>query len=192
MTHVGHEPLANDQGVLVRMWRDDDDSPWRASAPRPGSEDVLRFASLEHLFVFLQQQTREAAPSTRAATMASSRPRSTETSLAASGKTASASRFGTSPTTMQSCTTTRWKPTTARNRRRREPDPGGVARRVVLRVLGHAGAPAIRTRRSCHSAQPRLDVRRVVVVAEVDGEVARAHSREVRPRHHTSAPRRCA
>lgn len=60
MTHVGHKPLANYQAVLVRMWRDDVASPWRASAQRPGSEDVVRLASLEHLFVFLQQQTREA------------------------------------------------------------------------------------------------------------------------------------
>lgn len=60
MTHVGSKPLENYQAVLVRMWRDDVAAPWRASAQRAGSEDVLRFASLEHLFVFLQQQTREA------------------------------------------------------------------------------------------------------------------------------------
>lgn len=60
MTSVRHKPLENYQAVLVRMWRDDVGSPWRASAQRAGSDDLLRFASLEHLFVFLQQQTREA------------------------------------------------------------------------------------------------------------------------------------
>jgi hypothetical protein len=59
MTNADHKPLANYHAVLVRMWRDDVASPWRASAQRVGSDDVLRFASLEHLFVFLQQQTRE-------------------------------------------------------------------------------------------------------------------------------------
>lgn len=59
MTNVGHEPLANYHAVLVRMWRDDVASPWRASAQRAEGEDVLRFASLEHLFVFLLEQTRE-------------------------------------------------------------------------------------------------------------------------------------
>lgn len=59
MMAIGHESLANYQAVLVRMWRADVASPWRASAQRVGSEDVLRFASLEHLFVYLHQQTRE-------------------------------------------------------------------------------------------------------------------------------------
>jgi hypothetical protein len=59
MTNDVHKSPANYQAVLVRLWREDTASPWRASAQRAGGEDVLRFASLEHLFVFLHQQTRE-------------------------------------------------------------------------------------------------------------------------------------
>lgn len=59
MTNASQNPLANYRAVLVRLWRDDVASPWRASAQAAGSEEVLRFACLEHLFVHLQQQTRE-------------------------------------------------------------------------------------------------------------------------------------
>ncbi len=59
MTNVSQKPLANYQAVLVRMCRDDTASPWRASAQAVGSEEVQRFSCLEHLFVHLQQLTRE-------------------------------------------------------------------------------------------------------------------------------------
>lgn len=48
---------ANYQALLVRLWRDDPKTPWRASAQHAGSEEVVRLASLEQLFVYLYKQT---------------------------------------------------------------------------------------------------------------------------------------
>jgi hypothetical protein len=50
---------SNYQALLVRLWRDDDKSPWRASAQRAGSEEVVRLACLEQLFIYLNKQTIE-------------------------------------------------------------------------------------------------------------------------------------
>ena len=47
------------QAFLVRMWRDGSTSPWHASVQRPSSAEVMRFSSLEQLFVYLHRQVRE-------------------------------------------------------------------------------------------------------------------------------------
>ena len=42
---------------LVRMWQDSSDTPWRASAQSVKSGEVIRFGSLQDLFVFLGAHT---------------------------------------------------------------------------------------------------------------------------------------
>lgn len=41
---------------LVRMWRDNPQSVWRASAQSAQSGQVVRFATLQALFAFLEAQ----------------------------------------------------------------------------------------------------------------------------------------
>jgi len=42
---------------LVRMWRDHPQSAWRASAQSAQSGQVVRFATLQALFAFLEAQS---------------------------------------------------------------------------------------------------------------------------------------
>ncbi|MEM7124739.1 MAG: hypothetical protein AAF702_00345 [Chloroflexota bacterium] len=42
---------------LIRLWQDTPDGPWSASAQSVQSGEVVRFASLQELFVFLEAQT---------------------------------------------------------------------------------------------------------------------------------------
>ncbi|MEM7127837.1 MAG: hypothetical protein AAF702_16005 [Chloroflexota bacterium] len=46
---------------LVRLWREESASAWRASAQSVQSGEVVRFASPEELFAFLWAQTLEEA-----------------------------------------------------------------------------------------------------------------------------------
>ena len=42
---------------LLRLWRDSDSTPWRASLEAPGGGEALHLPSLAALFAFLTQQT---------------------------------------------------------------------------------------------------------------------------------------
>ena len=49
---------------LVRLWRDDETSPWRARVEEPHTGDRQAFPDLQSLFAFLEEETgtgREAA-----------------------------------------------------------------------------------------------------------------------------------
>jgi hypothetical protein len=45
--------LPHYRAYLVRLWRDDAQEPWRASAQSVQSGEVVRFATLQELFAFL-------------------------------------------------------------------------------------------------------------------------------------------
>ena len=47
---------------LVRLWREDQATPWRASLQAPGDGGSLHFSSLAALFTFLQEQTHTSGP----------------------------------------------------------------------------------------------------------------------------------
>ena len=47
---------------LLRLWRDGEAAPWRASLEVPGSAQTTTFANMAALFAFLEQRTRESAP----------------------------------------------------------------------------------------------------------------------------------
>lgn len=42
---------------LIRLWCDNRQEPWRATAKQVSDGMELHFASLEHLFLYLHQQT---------------------------------------------------------------------------------------------------------------------------------------
>ncbi|RIK44387.1 MAG: hypothetical protein DCC55_02800 [Chloroflexi bacterium] len=44
----------NYRAYLVRLWRDEAQEPWRASAQSVQSGELIRFATLEELFAFLE------------------------------------------------------------------------------------------------------------------------------------------
>lgn len=41
---------------LIRLWRDDEQQPWRAELVSPQSGETRRFASPEQLFSYVQEQ----------------------------------------------------------------------------------------------------------------------------------------
>lgn len=47
----------NYQAYLLRFWRDDDTTPWRALLQDPVSGETYPFSSMTHLIEFLKQQT---------------------------------------------------------------------------------------------------------------------------------------
>lgn len=49
------------RAYLVRMWRDSPQSSWRASAQSTQSGQVVRFATLQALFAFLEAQSSTAS-----------------------------------------------------------------------------------------------------------------------------------
>jgi hypothetical protein len=53
----GHDHVSH--AYLVRLWRDNPDEPWRASAKRVADGRELHFANPEKLFLFLHEQTIE-------------------------------------------------------------------------------------------------------------------------------------
>ncbi|MBV7333693.1 hypothetical protein KFU94_36760 [Chloroflexi bacterium TSY] len=52
------------RAYLVRLWQDEPDKPWRASAQSVQSGEVVRFASLQALFAFLETETVNQAETT--------------------------------------------------------------------------------------------------------------------------------
>lgn len=45
------------QAYLVRLWQDSPNTPWRALARAAETGEECRFATIEHLFLFLHRQT---------------------------------------------------------------------------------------------------------------------------------------
>ena len=50
------------RAYLVRLWRDNAEEPWRASAQSVQSGGLVRFATLQELFVFLEIHSEDAHP----------------------------------------------------------------------------------------------------------------------------------
>ena len=52
-----NEPMATYQSYLVRLWRDSLHAMWRASAQSVQTHEIVHFADLDALFIFLGAQT---------------------------------------------------------------------------------------------------------------------------------------
>ena len=48
--------MTNYHAYLIRLWRDDQQQPWRAELVSPHTGETLGFATPEHLFSFVRQQ----------------------------------------------------------------------------------------------------------------------------------------
>ena len=59
---VSSHTLAGCCGYLVRLWQDNSNGDWRASAQSVQGGETTRFADLEQLFVFLRRQTTKPPP----------------------------------------------------------------------------------------------------------------------------------
>jgi hypothetical protein len=55
-------PTADYLAFLLRLWREDESTPWRAMLVDPSTGERRGFADLKKLFIFLQEQTGETAP----------------------------------------------------------------------------------------------------------------------------------
>lgn len=53
---VGGATRGDHLAFLLRIWRENDRAPWRASLQSPQAGGQLGFASLDELFAFLQRQ----------------------------------------------------------------------------------------------------------------------------------------
>lgn len=49
----------NYRAFLLRFWRDDAHSPWRATLENPHTSESLGFSSMATLFAFLQELTEQ-------------------------------------------------------------------------------------------------------------------------------------
>lgn len=54
--------MMNYQAYLIRFWREDAQSPWRAELEAAGAGEKRRFASPEQLFTFMQQCLQDGEP----------------------------------------------------------------------------------------------------------------------------------
>jgi hypothetical protein len=52
----------NYHAYLLRLWRDGELAPWRASLEAPSPAEIHTFRDLQALFVFLLEQTDQAPP----------------------------------------------------------------------------------------------------------------------------------
>ncbi|MFO7540649.1 MAG: hypothetical protein R6X32_21640 [Chloroflexota bacterium] len=50
-------PQNNYQAYLLRLWRDDANTPWRASLQETHGSELVSFASVAQLIAFIEQQT---------------------------------------------------------------------------------------------------------------------------------------
>jgi hypothetical protein len=57
MMHPDDAPVTY-TAYLVRLWQENEEIPWRASAQSARTGEKLFFADLESLFIFLRAQTR--------------------------------------------------------------------------------------------------------------------------------------
>ena len=74
-TFMSHHQLGQPHPVsytayLVRLWQDNLQAPWRASAQHARTGEIIRFADLEQLFHFLESQTGDESTSANASTQA--------------------------------------------------------------------------------------------------------------------------
>ncbi|MAT96581.1 MAG: hypothetical protein CL608_05505 [Anaerolineaceae bacterium] len=51
------------QSYLLRLWREDAQSPWRASLQNVATNERIGFADLQSLFLFVQTQTEASSKS---------------------------------------------------------------------------------------------------------------------------------
>lgn len=49
----------NYKAYLLRLWRDKQESPWRASLENPNSDERIAFATLVELVAFIEEMTGE-------------------------------------------------------------------------------------------------------------------------------------
>ncbi|GIK56653.1 MAG: hypothetical protein BroJett015_23160 [Chloroflexota bacterium] len=49
-------PMTNYHAYLIRLWRDDEQQPWRAELVSPRSGEARHFATPEQAYAYLQQQ----------------------------------------------------------------------------------------------------------------------------------------
>jgi len=47
------------QAYMLRLWQESDDLPWRVSLQNPHTGEQKNFATLAHLYAFLDEQTRK-------------------------------------------------------------------------------------------------------------------------------------
>lgn len=50
-------PARHYHAYLLRIWREDENTPWRIQLETPHTSETLGFASLENLYAFLKGQT---------------------------------------------------------------------------------------------------------------------------------------
>lgn len=48
--------MTNYQAFLVRLWRDDQQQPWRAELVSPHTGEAIRFATAEQMLGYMQEQ----------------------------------------------------------------------------------------------------------------------------------------
>jgi hypothetical protein len=48
--------MTNYHAYLIRLWRDDEQQPWRAELVSPQSGEARRFATPEQAYAYLQQE----------------------------------------------------------------------------------------------------------------------------------------
>lgn len=51
-------PATTYQAYMLRIWQESDDLPWRASLQNPHTGEQKNFATLAHLYAFLERQTK--------------------------------------------------------------------------------------------------------------------------------------
>ena len=51
-------PVTTYQAYMLRLWQESDDLPWRASLQNPHTGEQKNFATLVHLYAFLDEQTK--------------------------------------------------------------------------------------------------------------------------------------
>lgn len=55
-TQLDGNPMSNYHAYLIRLWRDDEQQPWRAELVSPHSGEARHFATPEQAYAYLQQQ----------------------------------------------------------------------------------------------------------------------------------------
>ena len=51
-------PVTTYQAYMLRLWQESDELPWRASLQNPHTGEQKNFATLAHLYAFLEEQTK--------------------------------------------------------------------------------------------------------------------------------------
>jgi hypothetical protein len=64
--NIADQQRTNYQAYLLRLWREDTRTPWRASLQSTSSEEMYHFATVEALFAFLDAQLKEPGDDARA------------------------------------------------------------------------------------------------------------------------------